>query len=194
MQLHYGTSSAAYICRTRHQRYGEPICQSLTIEHVDGAVTAAFLQVVGPAHVEAALAMAGGLERDRAVVERQWVLRLERARYEAERAFRQYDRCEPENRLVARELEGRWNQQLRLLAELEAEYQRERERGLSPVTNDEKAALARLIRDVPALWATPDTTMEDRKRLVRCRKRSGPPSDASAAGLPPEPRHATTAA
>lgn len=168
MQLHYGTFSAAYLCRTRHQRYGEPICQSLTSEHVDGAVTAAFLQVVGPAHVEVALAMAEELERDRAVVERQWVLRLERAQYEAERAFRQYDRCEPENRLVARELEGRWNQQLRLLAELEAEYQRERERALSPVTNDEKAALARLIRDVPALWTTPDTTMEDRKRLVRC--------------------------
>lgn len=168
MLLHYGTSSAAYICRTRHQRYGEPICQSLTIDHVDRAVSTAFLQVVGPAHVEAALAMAKELERDRAVVERQWGLRLERARYEAERAFRQYDLCEPENRLVARELEGRWNQQLRLLAELQTEYRREQERGLSPLTDDEKAALARLVGDVPALWAAPDTTMEERKRLVRC--------------------------
>jgi DNA invertase Pin-like site-specific DNA recombinase len=168
MQLHYGTSSAAYLCRTRHQRYGEPICQSLTIDHVDRAVTAAFLQVVGPAHVEAALAVAEELERDRAVVERQWDLRLERARYEAERAFRQYDLCEPENRLVARELEGRWNQQLRLLAELEAAYQRERDRGLSPLTDDEQAALARLVGDVPALWAAPETGMEDRKRLLRC--------------------------
>lgn len=168
MQLHYGISSAAYICRTRHQRYGEPICQSLTIDHVDRAVTAAFLQVVRPAHVEAALAMAEELDRDRAVVERQWGLRLERARYEAERAFRQYDLCEPENRLVARELEGRWNQQLRLLAELEAEYRREQDRGLSPLTDDEKAALARLVGDVPALWAAPNTAMADRKRLVRC--------------------------
>ena len=168
MQLHYGTSSAAYICRTRHQRYGEPICQSLTIEHVDRAVTAAFLQVVGPAPVEAALAMAEEVDRDRAVVERQWALRLERARYDAERAFRQYDLCEPENRLVARELEGRWNQQLRLLAELEAEYRRAQERAFSPLTDDEKAALARLVGDVPALWAAPETTMADRKRLVRC--------------------------
>jgi DNA invertase Pin-like site-specific DNA recombinase len=168
MRLHYGASSAAYICNTRHQRYGEPVCQSLTIEHVDRAVTAAFLQVIKPAQVEVALAMAADLERDRAAVERQWELRLERARYEAERAFRQYDLCEPENRLVARELEGRWNQQLRLLAELEAEYRREQERGLAPLTDDERAALTRLVGDVPGLWAAAETTMADRKRLVRC--------------------------
>jgi DNA invertase Pin-like site-specific DNA recombinase len=168
MRLHYGASSAAYICNTRHQRYGEPICQSLTIEHVDRAVTAAFLQVIAPAQVEVALALAADLERDRAVVERQWGLRLERARYEAERAFRQYDLCEPENRLVARELEGRWNQQLRLLAELEAEYRRAQARGLAPLTDDERAALRHLAEDVPALWAAAETTMAERKRLVRC--------------------------
>jgi DNA invertase Pin-like site-specific DNA recombinase len=168
MLLHYGTTSAAYICRARHQRYGEPICQSLTIDHVDRAVTAAFLEVVGPAQVDAALALADAWERDRVAVARQWGLRLERARYEAERAFRQYDLCEPENRLVARELEGRWNQQLRLLAELEAEYRREQDRGLLPLTDDEKATLARLVGDVPSLWTAPATTMEDHKRLVRC--------------------------
>src|SRR5437667_7868441 len=85
---------------------------------------------------------------------------------QSERAFRQYDLCEPENRLVARELEGRWNQQLRALAELEAEYRRERDRGLSPLTEDERALLGRLVGDVPALWTAPETTMEDRKRLV----------------------------
>jgi hypothetical protein len=113
MQMHYGTTSAAYLCSTRHKRYGEPVCQSLTMEHVDRAVSAAFLRVIEPAQVEAALALAEDVERDRAVVERQWQFRLERARYEAERAFRQYDLCEPENRLVARELERRWNEQLR---------------------------------------------------------------------------------
>jgi hypothetical protein len=132
MRLHYGTCSAAYICSTRHQRYGEPICQSLTIDHVDRAVTEVFLQVIEPARVEAALALAADVERDRAAVARQWELRLERARYAAERAFRQYDLCEPENRLVARELEHRWNEQLRMVADLEAEYRREQDRGLSP--------------------------------------------------------------
>src|SRR4030095_5729676 len=111
--------------------------------------------------------------RDGAAVERQWELRLERARYEAERAFRQYDLCEPENRLVARELGGRWNQQLRQVADLEAGYRREQERGLAPLTDDERAALRHLAEDVPALWATAETTMEERKRLVRCLLREG---------------------
>lgn len=168
MHVQYGTTSAAYICDTRHRRYGEPLCQSLTIDHVDQAITAAFLAVIRPAQIEAALALAEDLERDRATVERQWELRLERARFEADRAFRQYDLCEPENRLVARELEGRWNDKLRAVAELEAEYRRERESGLSPLTAEEKERLAQLVGDLPALWSAPGTTTEDRKRLVRC--------------------------
>ena len=70
MRMQYGKPSAAYLCGTRHQRYGEPLCQSLTIDHVDRAVTEAFLHVIEPAQVEAALALAEDLERDRAAVER----------------------------------------------------------------------------------------------------------------------------
>jgi DNA invertase Pin-like site-specific DNA recombinase len=168
MRLQDGTASTAYVCGTRHQRYGEPLCQSLTSEHVDRAVTEAFLQVIRPAQVEAALALAEDLERDRAAVERQWALRLERARYEAERAFRQYDVCEPENRLVARELEGRWNEKLRVAAELEAQYRQEQERGLMPLTEDEKTTLRQLVGDVRGLWEAAGMRMEERKRLVRC--------------------------
>jgi DNA invertase Pin-like site-specific DNA recombinase len=168
MLLHYAATTAAYICSTRHKRYGEPVCQSLPIEHVDRAVTEAFLQVIEPAQVEAALALAEDLERDWAAVERQWQLRLERARYEAERAFRQYDQCEPENRLVARDLEGRWNEKLRAVAELEADYRREQDRGLSPLTDGEKDALRQMVGDVRALWEAPGMAMEERKRLVRC--------------------------
>ena len=168
MHVQYGKPSAAYICDTRHRRYGEPLCQSLTIDHVDRAISEAFLQVIGPAQVEATLALAEELERDRAAVERQWELRLERARYEAERAFRQYDLCEPENRLAARELEGRWNEKLRAVAELEAAYRRERDRGLAPLNEDEKATLRHLVGDVRALWEAAELRVEERKRLVRC--------------------------
>jgi DNA invertase Pin-like site-specific DNA recombinase len=168
MQVQYSVPSPAYICSTRHRRYGEPVCQSLTMDHVDRAVTEAFLQVIGPAQVEAALVLAEDLERDRALVERQWQLRLERAHYEAERAARQYDAVEPENRLVARELESRWNEKLRALAELEAEYRQEQARGLAPLTLEERTTLGHLVSDLPALWSATETTMEERKGLVRC--------------------------
>jgi DNA invertase Pin-like site-specific DNA recombinase len=168
MQVHYSAASPGYFCITRRKRYGEPICQSLTLEHVDRAVGEAFLAVIRPVEIEALLALGEEFDRERAQVERQWQLRLERARYEAERARRQYDRCEPEHRLVARELETRWNDKLRMLAELEDEYRRERSRGLSPLTEEEKALLRSLVGDVPALWGAAETTAEDRKRLVRC--------------------------
>jgi hypothetical protein len=168
MQVHYSRSSPSYICRTRHKRYGDPVCQTLSIAHVDRAVEEAFLAVIRPATVEALLALSEELDRERAQVARQWQLRLERARYEAERTRRQYDQCEPENRLVARELETRWNARLRALGELQDEYRRAQDRGLSPLTEAEKALLRSLVGDVPALWRAAETAAEDRKALVRC--------------------------
>jgi hypothetical protein len=168
MQVHHSPSSPSYVCRTRKKRYGEPVCRSLSIAHADAAVGAAFLAVIRPAEIAAPLAPGDELDRARVRVERQWRLRLERARYAAERARRQDDLCEPENRLVARELEGRWNARLRALAELEEEYRRARRRGLSPLTEEEKVLLRSLVGDVPALWRAAETTAEDRKRLVRC--------------------------
>jgi DNA invertase Pin-like site-specific DNA recombinase len=168
LQPHYSGCSPSYRCGTRRQHYGEPLCQSVTIDHVDRAVSGAFLTVVQPAEVEALLALSAELDREQAQVERQWQLRLERGRYEAERARRQYDRCEPENRLVARELETRWNEKLHALAELEVEYRRQQERGLSPLTEEDKALLRALVGDLPALWGAAETAVEDRKRLLRC--------------------------
>ena len=154
MRPHYSASSPTYWCVSRRQRYGDPVCQALTIAHVDQAVSEAFL--------------ADELARDQAQVERQWQLRLERARYEAGRAFRQFDQVEPENRLVARELERRWNEQLRAAADLEAEYRQEQAKGLAPLGDEEKTTLRQLVSDLPALWRSPETTAEDRKRLLRC--------------------------
>jgi DNA invertase Pin-like site-specific DNA recombinase len=171
MRPFYGRTTSFYGCASRNQQYDEPVCQSLAIEPVDRAVRDAFLAVIRPAEVEALLALSEELERERARVVRQWDLRLERARYEAERARRQFDRVEPENRLVARELEGRWNDALRAVADLEAEYRRERERGLAPLTDEERTLLRRLVGDVPTLWEAATTAPDERKRFVRCHVR-----------------------
>ncbi len=68
---------------------------------------------------------------------------------------------------MARELETRWNARLQSVAELEEEYRREQGRGLSHLTEDEKAVLRGLVGDVPALWQATDRTLADRKRLLR---------------------------
>jgi hypothetical protein len=95
MRVHYGPPSAAYACVTRHQRYGEPLCQSLTIAHVDRAVGEAFLAVIQPAQVAAALALAEDVERDRAAAHRQWELRLERGRIAPERSPQTTEKMSP---------------------------------------------------------------------------------------------------
>src|SRR5262249_11103113 len=91
-------------------------------------------------------------------------LRVERARYEAARAERAFHRCEPENRLVARSLEQRWEEKLRELAEAEASLQAA-QKEMPPLPSG--AELEALARDVPRLWAAPTTSHKDRKRLLR---------------------------
>jgi len=130
-------------------------------------VTAAFLEAVTPAGVRACTEAVGELERQHEERLRGQRLAVERAEFEAGRAQRQFDACEPENRLVARTLERAWEQALsrleserRKLAELEA-------RRPEPLTPSERQALARLARDLPGLWQAPTTTARDRKELLR---------------------------
>lgn len=80
------------------------------------------LEALTQENLDISLAVLNQLDQQAAELEHQWQIRLERARYEAERAERQFDAVEPENRLVARTLERRWNEKLQQLAELEEAY------------------------------------------------------------------------
>ena len=107
-------------------------CQSVNAPLIDGIVGAAFLEALEPARLEVSMEALGRLEESARAAERHWQLQLERARYEAERAQRQYDQVEPENRLVARDLERRWEEQLQKLKSLEGEYTRWKQQKESP--------------------------------------------------------------
>src|SRR5262249_9135833 len=99
----------SYTCTRGSADYAEPLCQGLSNGSArDAFVAEQILAAVQPAALEASLAAVAAVERERAELTRHWQLRRERARYEAERAARQYQACEPENRQVARELERRW--------------------------------------------------------------------------------------
>ena len=87
-------------------------------------MAAQVLAVLEPAALELSLAAADDIEQERARLHRNWQQQVERAHYEAERAQRQYDAVEPENRLVARELERRWEEALKEQRRLEEEYAR----------------------------------------------------------------------
>ena len=97
----------SYTCTRGSADYAEPLCQGLSNgAALDDLATGQLLAAVAPAALEASLAAVAEVERQRAELTRQWELRRERAAYDVDRACRQFQACEPENRLVARELDA----------------------------------------------------------------------------------------
>jgi DNA invertase Pin-like site-specific DNA recombinase len=167
MGVSHGSQCLRYQCRRAQMDYAMPMCQAFPVRHLDQRIGELFLEAVQPAAIETTLAALAGLERERQTLDRHWRLRLERARYEAQRAQRQYDAIEPENRLVARELEARWNAALQALERLEQDYAVVRRTDLLPLDGAEGDAVRRMAEDLPALWHAGTTTDLDRKRLLR---------------------------
>ena len=107
------------------------------------------------------------LRTERAQLEAHWQQRLERAHYGAARAARQYSAVEPENRLVARELERQWEEALRHEQHEQEAYARFRREQPTELTAREREAILRLAQDMPRLWAAPETAPQDRQEIVR---------------------------
>jgi len=167
MTVSHGREYRRYECRRAQLDYAAAPCQAFPVRHLDAAVGAAFLDAVQPAALGTALEAFAVMERERRDLDRHWQLRIERARYEAERAQRQYDAVEPENRSVARSLEARWNAALEALEALKAEHAVMQRTDLLPLGDADRAGVQRLASDLPALWRAETTTMADRKRLLR---------------------------
>jgi excisionase family DNA binding protein len=137
---------------------------SIRAEIIDAAVVRRLFEIMTPDQIALAFQAADEVEARRANRIRAVELQIERARYEAARAERAYHQCEPENRLVARSLEQRWEAKLAALAEAEAALAGVRADSAPLPSRDTLEALA---RDVPALWDAPTTSARDRKRVVR---------------------------
>jgi hypothetical protein len=110
MQVSYSGRSRVpkYSCTRGQQFYGAPRCQSVGGRRAEQVVLDAAFRALEPASIDATLRAIEDLQATHQASVRSAELELERARYEADRARRQFDECEPENRLVARTLEGEW--------------------------------------------------------------------------------------
>src|SRR6516225_3838181 len=142
-------------------------CLNIGGSQIDEAVTRTFVAALEPAGLAATLAAAERLEAEREAALKQWRLGVERARYEAQRAERQYQAIEPENRLVARTLETEWEKRLRDLAAAEAELKRREQQCPRALSPEEKDQLRSLGSDLRKVWTAPTTTDRDRKELLR---------------------------
>jgi DNA invertase Pin-like site-specific DNA recombinase len=156
-----------YCCRADRDQSAAPVCQEVRALPVDDLVARLLLEALLPDRIAIAVAMLGQIEEEARHLERQWSLRRERARYEAERARRQYDAVEPENRLVARSLERTWEDKLRDLEAIEQEYRRWRCTEPLVLDDADRQALQLLAENLPAVWKAPATTADERKRILR---------------------------
>src|SRR5919109_5155545 len=159
--------SPSYVCGRGYQDGDEQSCQCMTSRPIDRAVVEAFLTAVSPVNVRVATQVMDQIEQELISRHRQRELQLEQARYDARLAQRQYDAVDPSNRLVASELERRWNEKLERVTELErafAQAEREAEWKLTP---EERAAITELSRDLPAIWNAETTSNQERKQLLR---------------------------
>jgi DNA invertase Pin-like site-specific DNA recombinase len=165
MQVRYQDRYPRYECsHSRADHVATPLCGSVRADTIDEAVTAALLTAVEPGQLALALAAADEVTARRHRSDRAAELAVERARYDADRAERAFLACEPENRLVARSLEARWETRLTDLAQAQAALATQL--SAQPELPSPRQ-LAATVADLPALWSAPTTSDKDRKRLLR---------------------------
>jgi DNA invertase Pin-like site-specific DNA recombinase len=158
----------SYTCTRGSADYAEPLCQGLSNgAALDELVARQLLVAVEPAAPEASLAAVAGVERQRAGLTRQGQLRRERAAFEVDRAGRQCQACEPENRLVARELERRWEDAPKARRQLDDEYGRFVRPAPAELSDTALSSIRALAAGLPAVWSASTTTPADRRRIAR---------------------------
>lgn len=161
-----GGTVPTYVCSGSRGQDGSADCLQFGGLRVDQTVSHEVLRVVEPAAVDAAFRAIEELNHESEERIRLLALELRQAEYEADRAFRQYNRTEPENRLVAASLESKWNATLEHVASVK-QRMAAAETDIRPPSAAQKQSLLGLAEDLPRVWKAVSTTVEMRKRIIR---------------------------
>ena len=156
-----------YYCTTGVVDFQSDRCQSLSGKRLDELVADKVLRVLQPAALEINLIAAEDIDKHQRQLDDNWKQRLERVRIKVDRTQRQYQLVEPENRLVARELERQWEAALHEGQKLEQEYARFLQTQPARLSDDQRASIRALADNVPAIWHSATTENSDRQRIVR---------------------------
>jgi DNA invertase Pin-like site-specific DNA recombinase len=157
-----------YLCDDLSQEYGGKMCCYCDAASVDAVVAQAFFEAIQPSQLDALEAVVSKQQADRAQVERHWQERVKRAEYEAHLARRQYEAVDPANRLVAGELERRWDEKLQQLHRVQDEYAQFQRTASSPALTPElRRQLQQISETLPNLWQGGRLTSVQKKTLLR---------------------------
>jgi len=167
LQVHYSGKIGRYNCYGAHLNHGTARCISVGARSTDAAISAEVLRLLAPFGMEAAVKALETQASTTSAAERQIELALAQARYEAAHARRQYDAVDPANRLVAGELERRWNEALAAVNRIEGEIAAVAARKPPPLGEAERQQLIALGSDLARAWSHPAATAATRKRILR---------------------------
>jgi DNA invertase Pin-like site-specific DNA recombinase/ribosomal protein S27AE len=156
-----------YSCCRGLESYADPVCISMVGKDLDDFVAERVLKILEPASLEICLSAAEEIDEERARLDKQWQHRLERAAIASDRASRQYQAVEPENRLVARTLEANWEKALGELEDLREQYQDWRETKSPDLNQQQREMIRNIGNDFPSLWYAPSTCHQDRQEILR---------------------------
>jgi DNA invertase Pin-like site-specific DNA recombinase len=158
-----------YVCNFLVYSQGGPLCQHLPADLIDARVVEAFFAAVGPAELKAWRRARDARRQAEEALDRAEAQQVERLRYQALLAERQYNRVDPDNRLIASELERRWEIALRELRQAEEALARRRTVGgpAETLTVEEQDDFLALSPQLPELWQRPDVTWAEKKALLR---------------------------
>ena len=167
LHVHYGGKLGRYNCYGARMNHGAKRCISVSGLSIDAAIAKEVLRVLRPLGLEAAVSAIEAQSSETTTAERQLELSLQQARYEAAHARRQYDAVDPANRLVAGELERRWNEALLAIARIEGDIAAMIARRPPPLGEPERQQLLALGADLERAWSHPAATAATRKRILR---------------------------
>jgi len=159
-----------YLCNFLRQKYRVPVCQHIPGDAVDPHIVQAFFQALSPVELDVYSRVVAAQQHTTEQVSRAHQHHLERLRYEAALAERQFLRVDPDNRLVAAALEKRWNE---ALAELKRVEEAEAQRDVStlpllPLSEELQTAFKAIGQHLPMLWHQGVISQPQKKALLRC--------------------------
>ena len=167
LQGHYSGKIGRYNCYGARTNHGTERCITISGLSIDAAICKEVLRVLKPLGIDAAVKAIETQTSETTAAQRQLELSLQQTRYEAAHARRQYDAVDPANRLVAGELERRWNEALQAVHRMEGEIAAIIARRAPPLGDQERQQLLQLGADLERAWTHPAATAATRKRILR---------------------------
>ncbi len=161
-----------YICNYAGQQHGDPVCQRIPGNLIDAEVTKIFFQVISSVELNAYTQAVDIQTQEEESTQKAHLQQLERLRYQVKVAESQFNQVDPNNRLVAAELERRWENKLRELKEAEEFFEsKKRETPLNTsvfLPEEIKAAFLDIGKNLPTLWDKSFLSREKKKSFLRC--------------------------